>query len=130
MLNCRKQNSPVVKDTNRDELTAEIRNSRRCRNEEAGNSYGEYFLLSHYTVFDVTLLRRDTVAIRRHIRCAGRQLAKGLALQAGLRRFVDRKMSIARRLSSCKRASRSGSWICGIDGPRPESARTNTRRDR
>lgn len=34
----------------------------------------------------------------------------------GLVRFVDTKMSIARRLSPCKRASRSCSWISGIDG--------------
>lgn len=34
----------------------------------------------------------------------------------GLVRFVDTKMSIARRLNLCKRASRSCSWISGIDG--------------
>lgn len=54
------------------------------------------------------------------IRCAGTQLAKGptaAAAAAGLRRFVDRKMIVARGLSPCKRASRFGSWICGIDGP-------------
>ncbi|KAL2733322.1 hypothetical protein V1477_014290 [Vespula maculifrons] len=46
-------------------------------------------------------------------------------MPVGLGRFVDTKMSIARRLRPCKRASRSGSWICGIDGPeayREESA--------
>lgn len=34
----------------------------------------------------------------------------------GLVRFVDTKMSIARRLNLCKHASRSCSWISGIDG--------------
>lgn len=46
----------------------------------------------------------------------GRRRVGGRAT-AGLRRFVDRKMIVARGLSPCKRASRSGSWICGIDGP-------------
>lgn len=66
----------------------------------------------------------------------GRRRIGGRAT-AGLRRFVDRKMIVARGLSPCKRASRSGSWICGIDGPsrRPagrhaEFAGTNRRTDR
>lgn len=85
-------------------------------------------ILSHFVTVTISgiaaPMQRDTAVC---IGASGAPAGSWRKARRGLRRFVDRKMSIARGLSSCKRASRSGSWICGIDGPPRPTGTPNSR---
>lgn len=84
----------------------------------AFRDFDEKPVSSPFSLSFATLLRSYAVVHQVRRRAAGeRPDGGGRRATAGLRRFVDRKMIVSRGLSACKRASRSGSWICGIDGP-------------
>lgn len=74
-----------------------------------------FVILSWLPYRNVVATRRTVVIVC--IRCVAPGERWRARYCGSSRRFVDRKMIVSRGLSACKRASRSGSWICGIDGP-------------